>query len=417
MSQLTVLTKKLAIKRNMESHKALTALMYNSGASENEVFKNSGNVVTQSTVSINSTHFEGTKAHQELSKKINALLDKRKAATDEKGVINAAEFSEADYYNLVNLTMINLNRRVLQQNDLTSFVDEEITDENFTKTVEFADFLPFGAIFKEHSGTGENVSLIVTEFGDKDTTKLFIKAVGWKDTLLNELFNQGLRYMERVLEAVAEGYVAARNDEAMNRILTITYDASQTQAAIASGATFEENMYLTIYEAIKKAKALLDPLTGDYIDSSDLALLHNPQNEMDLTRAINGVISSNPAAQVNRTSLLNMVQTLVPYKQKTIRNGKETKIYPGVALNKAYLFVPKAYRYTLVKRGLTQQISTGAALKLDREDKAWYYVQGRYDDLFFGSSDAGVKAACNTRYKGTSGEGFGFIIEIDLPTS
>lgn len=397
------------IKQNVEDKKSLPAYMYADAAKD--VFNSNAKPkeLTRTTVTMESVNFEGTKAHMDLQAKTQKLLTKRAE--------NAAQFSEDDYYNLVNYTMINLNRRVLQERDITSFMDEIVTNPDFTKTVEFLDFLPFGAIFKDYSGTGENVSLIVTETGDKDSVKLGIKAVGWKDTLLNELFNQGLSYMERVLQAVAEGYVASRNDQSVNTILTTTYDSSQVQAAVASGSSLEENMYLTVYEAIKKIKGLKDPLTGDDIDTGDLAMLINPQNEMDIVRAINGVIGSNPAAQVNRTSLLNMVQTLVPYRQKTIRNGKDVKVYPGVALNKAYLFVPKQYRWELIKRALTQQISAGEALKLDREDQAWYYVNGRYDDLFFGSSNASVKAQCNIKYPDTSGEGFGYIIEVTLPTS
>lgn len=414
---MDILTRQLMIKRNIESKKAMPAYMYNSSAKETDVFKNGGKAVVETTVTINSEGLVGTSGHMKWQKEVSDLLEKRNAAMDDNLKINAAQFTEDDYYNLIQLTMIGLNSRVLRQQDVVSFLDNVVTNPDFTKTVEFQDFLPFGAIFKAHSGTGENVNLIVAQTGNKTSVRMQIKAVGWKDTLLNELFNQGLSYMERVLDAVAEGYTASRNDESAGPILSATYDASQKQAAITSGDTKEENMYLTIFEAFKLIKGLKDPLTGDYIDTSNLAALINSQNELDIVRAINGVINTNPSAQVNRTALTDQIGTLVPYMQKTIVNGKDSKVYPGVAINKMYLMVPKKYRWSLIKRAITQQVSAGNALTFGTEDKAWYYVNARYDDLFFGSSIPAVKALLNTKFKGTSGAGFGYIVEVTLPTT
>jgi hypothetical protein len=415
---MDILTKKLMIKQNIEGKKAMPAYMFNSSAKETDVFKAGSKAAVSTTVTINSEGFVGSANHMEWQKDVQTLLDKRNAATNPDTLkINAAQFDETDYYNLIQLTMIGLNSRVLRQADIVAFLDNVITNADFTKTVEFQDFLPFGAIFEAHSGTGENVNLIVTQTGDKSSVRMQIKAVGWKDTLLNELFNQGLSYMERVLDAVAEGYTASKNDESASLILSTTYDASQKQAAIASGDTKEENMYLTWFEALKKIAGLKDPLTGDFIDTANLAALINSQNQADIVRAINGVINTNPAAQVNRISLTEQIGTLVPYMQKTIVNGKVSKVYPGVAINKAYLLVPKAYRWSLIKRAITQQVSAGNALTFGTEDKSWYYVNARYEDLFFGSSNAAVKALLNTKFKGTSGAGFGYIIEVTLPTS
>lgn len=404
------LTDKVVRKQNSQDRKALTVQLRNETAenalknTNDSVIKRNGKAL-KATAIIKTENFEGTAGFTELENKMNALMEQRK--------LNAAQFSEDDYYKLVQYTLINLNRRVLQQRDLTTFMDMIINNPNFSKVVEFQDVLPFGAIFKDHTGTGENVSLIVTETGDKDTIRLGIKAVGWKDTLLNELFNQDMAYISKVLDAVAVGWVACRNNDCIGPIITTTYDASQKIPANTTGSTTEEKFYLTIYAAIKKAKALKDPLTDDEIDTDGMSILVNPVNDMDIERSINGVINVN-GEQVNRTAL-TQIETMIPYKKKTIRNGKDAVVYPGVPAGKAYLVIPKAHRYTLIKRGLTQQISAGEALKLDREDRAWYGVTGSYYKLFFGSSDADTKAAIITAHGG-DGAGYGYVLEITLPS-
>lgn len=404
-----ILTQQFMIKQNASQKKALRAEMFAEG--QDEVFNKGANPLTQTSVTMSTENFVDTEGHIKLQNATKELLEKRK--------FNAAQFDETDYYNLVNYTMINLNRRILQERDLTGFLDNIINNPDFTKTVEMEDFLPFGAIFKTYSGTGENVSLIVTQTGDKDSVKLAMKAVGWKDTMLNKLFNQGLNYMERVLQAVAEGYIAARNDEALNRVITTTYDASQVQAAITTGDTIEENTYLTVYEALKKLKNLRNPLDGKRINVSNVAALTNGVNDMDVERAINGVINSN-AAQVNRTELLSQIRTIVPYEGAYIQNGKDSVDYPGVQDNVMYLMIPKAQRYSLVKRGLTQQITKGDALTVSAEldDRSWYYLNGRYDDLFFGrSASAALDSRLDEKFPDNTSDGFGFIIKVNLPTS
>lgn len=409
MTTVKYFTKELAIKQNVSAKKALRARMYDQ--SKDEVWNANARPVTESVAIMGSESFIDTEGHMKLQNAMQKLLDKRK--------MNAAEFNETDYYNLINYTMINLNRRILQERDITSVVDQVITNPDFTKTVEMQDFLPFGAIFKDYTGTGENVNLIVAQTGDSDTVKLAMKAVGWKDTMLNKLFNQSLSYLERVLQAVAEGYIAKRNDESLSRIISTTYDANQEQAAVTTGDTIEENTYLTVYEALKKLKNLRNPLDGKRINVSDILALTNGVNDMDVERAINGVINSN-AAQVNRSELLSQIRTIIPYEGAYIQNGKETFEAAGVPDDTMYLLVPKAQRYSLVKRGLTQQITKGDALTVTAEldDRSWYYLNGRYDDLHFGrSASAAMDTRLDEKWPDLTDVGFGFIVKVNLPTS
>jgi hypothetical protein len=411
--KINTLTQEFMIKQNVSAKKALVARMYHDDG-ESAFKANSSQIAIPGLLAearMTNADFLNSGSYAQLQNKTQELLEKRK--------VNAAQFNEADYYNLINYTMINLNRRILQERDLTSFVDQIIVNPDFTKTVEFEDFLPFGAIFKDYSGTGENVSLIVTQTGDKDSVKLAMKAVGWKDSMLNKLFNQGLNYMERVLQAVAEGYIAKKNDEALGRFMTVTYPATQTQAAITTGDTFEENMYLTVFEALKKLKNLRNPLDGKRINVSEIAGMTNGVNDIDVERAINGVINSN-AAQVNRTELLSQIRTIIPYEGAYVENGKDKFEAAGVPDNVMYLFIPKAQRYSLWKRQLTQQITKGDALTVSAEldDRSWYYLNGRYDDLFFGrAAGAGLSDRIDERFPKETAEGFGFVIKVNLPTS
>jgi len=356
----------------------------------------------QIVVGMASAKWDGTSEEVKNSEKLRGALIKH----------NATQLPE-DRTALYEPIYIDLARRILQQPDLTGFVDEIITNENFGDIVGFKDFVDIDAIFDTIAGTGDAADLIQLETGDKTTVFLELNGVGWRDTLLNSLFNKDVGYIQKVLKAVAKGYSAKINDQAMNRILTITFDASMKVAANATGSTIEEKRYLTIDAAIEKMGDLMDPLTGDAIDTSNLALIVKPSEQRGLNRAINGVIGKNPSAQVNREAL-NEITTIVPYNAVSLRMGKKKVSYPGVAAKTAYLFVPKAHRYSLRKKGLTSLESEGAATTYTQKEKAWFFVGGRYDDLHFGSSDATTKAACAAKYD-DAGEDYGYIIEVTLP--
>ena len=308
---------------------------------------------------------------------------------------------------------IELARRILQQPDLTGFVDNIISNENFGDIVGFKDFIDIDAIFDTIAGTGDAADLIELDGGDKTTVFMELNGVGWRDTLLNTLFNQDVGYIQKVLKAVAKGYAAKINDLAMNRIVTITYDASMKVAANATGETDEEKMYLTFDAAIEFMAGLKDPLTGDEIDTSNLAVIANSQNTRAINRALNGVIGRKAEVK-NRDEILTEIGTIVPYKAESLKMGKKKVTYPGVTKGKAYMMVPKAHRYSLRKKGLTSLESDGAATTFTQKERAWFFVGARYDDLHFGSSDATTKAAIAAKY-GDAGEGYGYCIEITLP--
>lgn len=395
-----ILDSKQLLKMNKENEQTVAV----SGFSGNPeaLLKNSNAELKEGKlVKMNTLTMEGSEG----------FVKNTKALRDTLIRYNATQLPE-DRTALYDLVYIDLARRILQQPDLTGFMDNIVTNANFTESVLFKDFADFDAIFDTIAGTGDSADLIELQLGDKTTVVLEINGVGWRDSLINTLFNQDYGYVQKVLNAVARGYVAKKNALALNDVINTTYDASMSVAADATGSSPEEKLYITLNTAIELINSLKDPLDGDLIDAGDIALLVNPQDSRRINRAINGVINNN-ADQVNRTALTE-IATIVPYKGKTLRMGKKKVTYSGVTKNEAYMFIPKMHRYSLVKTGLVSMQSQGDATSFSQKERAWYFVGGRYDDLFFGSSNATVKAKIAEVFD-DSGEGYGYIVKVALP--
>ncbi len=401
-----VLTEELMIKENSASGKSLR-LRYNSNAPDlNAPF---GGKLSSPTTMKNS-NFKDSEGYQNTLVKLNSLMDEFKL------VKNAADFDEDRYYKMVDMTFMILSRNILQQPDLTSFFDTTLKNPNFTEAVMFKDFLPWGAIFDELKGDGDEANQIHQQYGGKESTNLLIHAVGWQNTLLNKLFNQDIFKLELVLQAVAEGYVAKKNDLCLGNIFKMTFAAGQKQAPDTTGATIEEKMYKTMFNAYVAASKLYDPLSGDRISMSNASLLINPVNVIHVNRAINGGSVNKNGDQVNRDAL--PIKTIVPYDGKTIYNGKKHVKYAGCPLTKAYLFIPGARRYSLEKVGLTQQVTPGDAGNFTSEKRGWYFCGGNFYDLWEGSSNAGAKAKFEDDFPQLKKDGAtcGYVLEITLPS-
>jgi len=291
--------------------------------------------------------------------------------------------------------------------DLTQFIDMQENNPNFSKSVSLDEFLPFGAAFKEDGLNGKSVNLIDQKYGATGSVGMLAYSVGWADTLANQLYNMDVFSLQKVLDAVARGYIAKRNDLSAGEIVGKTFDASQKQAAATtSGATKEELVYETINSAIEKLTNLKDPQTGQIIRADQINCLCYPGDTRRLNRAINGQLNNNKGVTANRTAL--EVESLIPYYGDTIYAGKEKIEYDGVTKGKCYLYVPGSASWTLVKRGLQQETGRGSVLNLATDEFAWYFVQTSYRKEFFGSSDTDVEAKV--------GSGHGFIVEVTLPS-
>jgi hypothetical protein len=365
------------------------------GSKENEI-ENSHRLITIK----DDKKWAETEAHAKLWNEIEDLIKKSKS--------NVASFDSDSYYELIDKLRIDITRRRFDYPDLTGVIDMEQSNANYSKSVTLDEFLPFGAVFKEDNLRNGAVNLIDQKYGATGSVLMQGYSVGWKDTLENQLYNQDIFSLQKVLDAVSRGFVAKRNDLSAGEIVAKTFDASQkVPAATTTGASPEELLYETINKAVEVLTNLKDPQTGQLIRADRLALMCYPGDVRRINRAINGQLNNSKGTTANRQPL--EVNTLIPYYGDTLYVGKDKITYPGVAKDKAYLFVPGEASWTLNKRGLTQETGRGSVLNLSTEEFAWYFIQTSYRKEFFGSSDADVKAKV--------GADHGYIVEVTLPTT
>lgn len=358
-------------------------------------------------ITVESADYQGSEGFAKLWNGIEEDLGKLKK--------NEATFDAAQYYALVDKLRIDVTRRRFDYMDLTGMMNQEISNPRFSKSVTLDEFLPFGAAFVENNLAGDGVELASQAYGSTGSVTMQGYAAGFADTLENRLYNMDIFSLQRVNDAIARGNVAKRNDLSVGimpaKTVANSFDASNKQAADAGGATAEDKLYITLDNAIEKLLSQKDPQTGQVIRAPEMFLMLHPSDMRRVERVINGQLTKASGAIVNREPLRE-ITTIFPYYGDSIKVGKKTYTYAGNTAKKAYLFVPRI-GYTLVKRPLTQQISSGSAMNLSTEQYAWYWVQTSYTDEFFGSSNAAVKAACNTAYG--SGDNFGFVVECTLP--
>lgn len=301
---------------------------------------------------------------------------------------------------------IDVTRRAMEAPDLTSLIAQEATNFEFPETVNLRDVIPFRGKMAVISGSNDDVPLIQQNGGNVDTMSMQIKAVGWKDSMKNMLFNKFFT-MDKVVQAAVDADVDARNAATVGLIVGATYVASQQQAAVStSGLTYDEKVYETVLAAWKKLVALLDPQTGRKISVPRVSILCNSADSWSIANVINGQLNGNSAKSSNRPAL--PISSLIEYDQGINHGftiGKETASFPGVTAGKCYIFVP-GVMIVANKRPLTMETGRGSVLELSTEERAWYRVQGEYAKDFLGSS-----------YPGTAlGAGYGAIVEITLPS-
>ena len=398
-----IIDAKTALQDKIDNGFAVSNKLYTGNINKNLTATSEEELVvpgSEMSLTIKNNSWKDTEAHNRVWNKIEDLWKRKKS--------NIATFDQSAYEELIDNIRIDVTRRRFQYLDLTTLIDDEITNPNFTKAVTLDEFLPYGAAFMPNNLRGEAVSLIDQKYGGTDTVTMAGYAVGWADTLENQLFNMDIFSMMKVNEAIARGYVGKRNDLSAGEIVGTTYNASQqVAAATTSGATPEELLYETLNDAIETLTNLKDPQTDQIITAANMSLLCYPGDVRRINRAINGQLNNSKGKNSNREPL-NEISNIIPYFGDTIYAGEKAISYDGVSKNTAYLYVPGVASWTLTKRGLTQELGSGSVLNLSTDQSAWYFVQTKYRNEFFGSSDSAILA--------DKGTGYGFIVEITLPS-
>jgi len=310
---------------------------------------------------------------------------------------------------------LDMTRRSLEAPDLTSLIAREETNLDFAEVINLRDILKFRGEMATISGENDAVPLIQQHTGNVDTLRLAIKAVGWKDSLANMLWNRFFS-MEKVVQAAVDADVDARNAETIGAIVGATFVASQKQAADGtSGQTLDEHTYNTFIAAIKLLRGLKDVQfagagnVGRKISVPSIGILCNSADTFQIENVIRGQLNGNGSGvkTSNRPGL--PIAQVIEYDQGINDGaiiGKKTLSYPGVTAGKCYVFVP-GVALVANKRPLTMETGMGSVLELSTEERAWYRVQGTYTKDLLGSSFAGTGI----------GAGYGAIVEVTLPTT
>lgn len=330
--------------------------------------------------------------------------------------LNAAQSPSATTLEaLLGKVFIDITRRVQESADYTSNICTEVTDLEFAETINLREFLDYIGEMQVIAGTNDSVPLIEQQLAETDTATMVIRALGWKDSLKNMLYNK-IHTMQKVNKAATDAFTDMRNARHIGVIVGTTFVASQKQAADnTSGATFDNKMYDTLRKGIKKLRSLkwvgLEAEETTEIAVPSISILCNSNDTWDITRVINGNLETGGTTGTittqNRSSL--PIGEIIEYDRGITHGkvwGKKTMSFPGVTQGKCYLFVPRDYAWVLNKRGLTLETGMGSTLQLSTEERAWYNVQTEYLKKLMGASYTADPASA----------GYGAIIEVTLPT-
>lgn len=409
-----VLTTEKLIERRVKNAQGLQSTLFfgkkddNLNSATADIVKNSKGEKFDHIVIPEGTIWKDSEGYFKLWNMIEDKLKSLKAQIDRK--VNIAQFPD-DYYDLIDMMAIDITRRRMQERDYTALATNEMTNVNYSKAVSLKEFLPYAGAFERNYTSGDPVPLIQQKTGEKGSIEMEAHAIGWERSLEDEIYNLDIFTMQKVMEAVTRGHVGLRNDLCLGILIAISagagFAAIQQQPAITTaGLTAEEQIYQTINCAIDRLINLLDPQTGQPIDAPRMVLVCRPNDVRRVNRAINGVINLYRGKPSNYAALTE-ISEIWPYRGDVIYRGPDRIVYPGIAENIAYLFIPGSAGspwYTLVKRQLTQEIGSGSVLNLAREQRAWYFIQSEYYKEFLGETGGCMDHS-------------GFVVEITLPDS
>lgn len=392
---------KTLVKERVEDGFSMPLNVY-TGKKEENLMASVPNKVVEDVVSM-TKNWVNSKGYIETKNMVDDFIKNRA-----KNVANPPTQEEIDKF--FTRIQLDITKRYMEKGDLTSLIATEVVNEAFPEDISLKYFLKYRGSFEEIGLTGDSVPLLSQATGLNKTAHIKAYGLGFSQSLKNVLFNTFYE-IAKVNDAVSDAYVDFRNYQTIGAIVTTTYTAKMKQAAVTtpSGQTPDYYLYKTLDLAEDTLRKLKDERTDREIDVPAISLLINSHDSKRINRVVNGQLNlfgKTPSANLPALPITNIIEY-----DRGINDGftvgKKTISVPGVTAGKAYMFVPKEYFWVLVKRGLTMESSTGSALTLSQEDKAWYHIQGAYSELFFGSSVAGTSLA----------DGYGAIVEITLPTA
>lgn len=286
------------------------------------------------------------------------------------------------WQNFWDAVRIDLTVKKAQHQTIRQFVYNMYNTPTATRIMKLQELFPYGFKFDENNGEGQAVPLGKKMLGQLDTVEFFIKATGFKYTLLADLFDLTLD-MGRMNDGVAEAYALYRDNDAMAPILAYDYslDANgSSQSGAFNDATMgrQELLYNTIVDAIDDIGERTDPLTGAKIPATNLVLVGNSYDINHLQQIMQGL----PSVNEKRLPAIPQIDTLVAYDGGEIIYGDEVISFTGVTAGKVYLVKKNRYMNIYTKRGLTLEADAQPdVLTLSKEERAWYYCEAIYNSI------------------------------------
>ncbi len=400
--QVKVMNAQALIDERLKNEHASRIQAYGGGMRDNFEGTSSKTYGRELIVPMTNGNYRESKGKAKLEADFRALQKKAQTA------LNAAQSpSGATIAALVEKIFIDMTRRYQESPDFTSRIVMEVTNPDFPDPVNMREILQYRGQMETISAANDSVPLIEQNLAELDTIALEMKAIGWKTSLRNIIFNP-FHSIQKVLDAVTMAYTDYRNSAVIGAIVGTTFDSSQQSPAGKSGSTYETDLYITFRNAIQLLRTLLDNNTDRKISVPSITLLCNSNDTWYIERAINGQLASGGGDAfrgVNNTAL--PISEIIEYDRGGNHGfawGKKTMSFPGVTQGTCYIFVPRFYAWAAIKRTLTMEVGMGSVLQLSQEERAWWCAQGVFLKDFLGSS-----------FSGATTSGYGAIIEVTLP--
>lgn len=234
-------------------------------------------------------------------------------------------------------------------------------------------------LFEENDGTGQQVEMGEMRGGQTDTVTQRIYAAGLTYDLKKYLFDPTFD-MAKANRAIVRGEVAKKDDTALAPIINYSYSGTQQTAANTSGSTREENLWLTISDALEDIVNRRDPVTSERLIPMGCVMLAHPVDAMHLAEVLPGF--DNVSQNVKRRQALTQISRVVGYEGARIQTrSKGLVTFTDLTEKTAYIVVPNRRMLISRKRPLQMNIDTNPdVLRLARERMSWWYCEGLYND-------------------------------------
>ncbi len=282
-----------------------------------------------------------------------------------------------DWESLVDAKRIDLTIRKALNAPVRGFFYDEQDTPDADATMKVTEFFPDAIVFEENNGLGQPVEMGEAMGGQTDTMDQVIYAAGFTYDLQKELFDRSLDF-GKVNNAVAIGETGKKDDVALKPIFNYSYSAAAKTAANVTGATREENLYLTLEDAIDEIGLRRDPVTQDRLNASNITILAGPTDARRISRVVGGF--TNVDQNVKKRPALSEVTRIVGYEGARIRGRSKDTNYTDVPEGIAYMMIPNRYMLLAAKRRLQMDIDMNPnVLRLARQQLAWWYAEAQYN--------------------------------------